>query len=105
MDLVMCFNKLKDTVFGSKPDLESGQTEYEGVRHTIEVKYNGKKKSGHAKYGCTKGTAKLMNVGDYAVLPDGQAPGLYQAIINLYGKKSAKSRSIQGQKKKVWRIK
>ena len=46
-----------------------------------------------------------MKIGDYARLPEAQAFGLYQGIVALHGEKSAKTRAIKDNLRKVTRIK
>ena len=53
------------------------------------------------KYGWHKATARKMRVGDYALLPDMQSQGLYQEIIGLHGKKSAKTKAIKDNLKRT----
>jgi|TARA_R110002020_G_scaffold473762_1_gene703524 hypothetical protein len=57
------------------------------------------------KYGWHKRTAQVMKIGDYARLPEAQAFGLYQGIVALHGEKSAKTRAIKDNLRKVTRIK
>ena len=54
------------------------------------------------KYGWHKSTAKRMKVGDYALLPDMQSQSLYQEIVNLHGKKSAKTKAVSKNLHRSW---
>lgn len=57
------------------------------------------------KYGWHKRTARLMKVGDYALLPKQQSAGLYQRIVAIHGEKSAKTRAMKNNFRKVTRVK
>ena len=57
------------------------------------------------KYGWHKHTARLMKVGEYALLPEPQSAGLYQGIVAIYGVKSAKTRATKDNFRRVTRVK